>query len=560
MRTKEIISRPDLLKIGLKEKLPVDFLKQLVDIQASFIWNVPFIPGKEFPVLDEHGNLFAYVFPLFEKSERYPEREELYEFVSEYREEFVEFKAEDVDEDVEFIPVSEYRYWLDKEFTSKFRKQFKFLGSVYVSATKKNFPILKFTKAIHPLFLTRDEAYHKAEKFLETKDVKLENIYFFGPEGEYYEFATEYRKILMHPFTLEIIEHKDVLDTINTVIKLPELEKEVEMAWDKMIEMLYEEPLRTFANFKFIPDYEMIPVFNKTYWSAPTAWTMALGYFDNYVQGKYPKLGYGRLIDFWYYNKESKTMVPNLIDKLLNEDIGTGLTDLETTVNNTCGYDFDIHHYTVGTPLNEYGWRKLKEVINAGRPALWYSKFLAEMPEGDRDHVKLVFGYGNLGLQKMVFSLNTFGPTFMDQFECLPFDQWRGNEEAMIKIGYFRPGGGIKGSKLFLQYPKGGEEFKLKEDIPIKWEAIGGLFRTVDLFYSIDNGLSWKKIRKDIVSKPGLNTFFWKPDKVSDTYMIRIMGYGRYLEKVGLDELRKPDFEEFYIAGDGMKYNFKVVK
>ena len=548
MRTKEIISRPDLLKISLKEKLPVDFLKNLVDLQASFIWSVPFMRGKEFPVLNEKGELFAYVFPIFEKFETYPTRDELYEFVSKYKEGLPE----------DYMP--EYKFWMDEKFIMKFREEFKFLGSIYVSASKKNFPVLKFTKAIHPLFFTRDEAYIKAEKFFETEDVKLTNIYFFGPEGEYYEFETEKDKILMHPFTLEIFKHKEIMDNITTEILLPELEKEVDMVWHEMIEMLYEEPLRTYGFFKFIPDYELIPVFDKTYWSEPTAWTMALGYFDNYVPGKYPKLGYGRLIDFWYFNEETKTNIPNLIDKLIDEEIGFGLTDLEKTVNEFCSYDFKFKKWMLGTPLNKFGWFKLKEEIDAGRPILWKMAFNPTLPEFKKDQVKLVFGYAKLGVQKFVFTLNTYGPTFEQQFECLPFDQWRGYKEAEFKFGYFKPFGGIEGSQLFLQFPRGKEEFKVNKEIPIKWETKGELFKFVDLFYSMDDGKTWKKIKEEIKTKPGLNTFFWKPEKVSDKYRIRIMGHGKFLEKVSLKDLKKPDFEDYYIAGDGMKFSFKVVK
>ncbi|MBT8270477.1 MAG: hypothetical protein KJO25_00395, partial [Bacteroidia bacterium] len=339
MRTKEIISRSDLLKIGLREKLAVDFLTKLADIQASMVWNVPFSRGKQFPVLDENGDLFAYVFPFFRATENIPVKDDFHRFIAEYKEGIPGLTKKD--------ELKRF-FWREEKFISLFREKFEFLGSIYISATKENFPILKFTHAIHPLFFTRDEAYHKAEKYFKTEDVKLTNIFFFGPDGEYYEFESDDNKILMHPFTLEIIDRKEVINTIETSITIPELKEQVEFAWSEITDRLYDEPLTVPGFYKMIPDAELIPIFDQTYWSRPTAWTMALGYYDNFVPGKFPKLGYGRLIDYWYFNEETRTNIPNLIDKLLDEEIGAGMNDLERTVNSTCGYDFDIHHWTTG--------------------------------------------------------------------------------------------------------------------------------------------------------------------------------------------------------------------
>ena len=130
-----------------------------------------------------------------------------------------------------------------------------------------------------------------------------------------------------------------------------------------------------------------------TYGCTPTASSMILSYWDNYVAGTGKNLGYGRLVNYYYDNSCGNSglvpwNVPNTIDELrtalatdwnLTTCTGTGETfplDIEggmrAVTNDRNGYDFTYRTCwdVLGTAL-DWCWGEMTNQIDNGRPFLW---------------------------------------------------------------------------------------------------------------------------------------------------------------------------------------------
>jgi hypothetical protein len=284
---------------------------------------------------------------------------------------------------------------------------------------------------------------------------------------------------------------------------------------------------------KLIQRYELMPVVNWTYWCAPTALTMVLGFWDNYVRDKGSVLGFGRLIDYWlnHWNMGHPTYgnnIPNLMHKLIDPETGTWAgTSPQESIRTTTGYRFAFHSVE-GTPSNE-----LKAEIDNDRPVQWEI-----WPPA---HSMAAFGYRITPFGKFVIVYNTYGTTPYEQRDEYEYSQY--GVMTSTAVNSVVPEDTVTQDHLALLSPYGDET--LCQWIPeeLRWFVWGDAIKKVDLLSSSDRGVTWSLIASDVPTTPGGNAFLWRPTEKSARARIQVKGYKESGE---------------YIAGDGSHSNFTV--
>jgi bacillolysin len=495
--------------------VPISALEKIADTHAYEVWGEQTARGPPFPVVDEKGDVNAYVFPYILGSDRFPEYTEIFDSVK--------------------------RSTSKPDQISEMRSQMGRFGSIYISATRMTFPILRVTHSLHPFFLSGQIAQENAEDHLKSKDVRLRRIYFLGPHEEYFEFASNQRNILIHVNSLEIKKPEDVLtcEPVKTTIP-PKVRKQIEKSWERALEPIPEgidgDEVSTTHTKKLIPHWELIPAVNWTCWCEPTALTMVLGFWNNYVKSKGTILGYGRLIDYWlehvqfckpdYTDANPIRNVPNLIDEIIDPQTGSWSGPWENVTNNLDKYNFSSKEVKADQS-NDWAWNDLKKEIDNGRPLKW----------SNSNHSMTAFGYRITSSgQKFVILYNTYGSTSQQQLA-----EWNYAQCTGIQCIY--PGGGTNGDHAIIISPDGGETVKSLVPSEIVWFVWGNKIEKTSLSFSPDGGKNWSTIAKDLKTKPGWNSHVWLPGQITNKARIKIQAYTSNKE---------------LIAGDGSQTNFKI--
>jgi hypothetical protein len=494
--------------------VPISTLEKIADAHAYAVWGEQIARGPPFPVVNEKGIVNAYVFPYILGSDRFPEYTEIFDRVK--------------------------RSTSKPDQISETQSQMGRFGSIYVSATRMNFPILRVSHSLHPFFLSGQIAQENAEDHLKSKEVRLRKIYFLGPHEEYFEFASQQRNILIHINSLEMKKPEDVLirEPVTTTIP-PKVRKQIEKSWASAIETTPEgidadEVSKTHTE-KRIPHWELVPVIDWTCWCHPTAFIMVLGYWDNYVKGKGTIIGYGRLIDYWlehvkhclpnYTGPNPMRNVPNLIDKIIDPKTGTWAGPWKDVIKKLDKYNFSDKEVYADSS-NDWAWNDLKQEIDNGKPVKWNVHL----------HGMAAFGYRTTSLGKYVILYTTWGSTSQQQLE-----EWHYTLCTGIQCIY--PGGGTNGDHAIIISPDGGETVKSLIPSEIVWFVWGNKIKKTSLSFSPDGGKNWTTIAKDLKTKPGWNSHVWLPGQITNKARIRIQAYTNNKE---------------LIAGDGSQTNFKI--
>ncbi len=521
--------------LDVENAVLMSILGKVADADACELWGENIAPGQPFPVADETGDVFAYVFPYIRGSNHFPEYGEIFDRVRQLRAEYQELSEAAGQPSTGEMPA---------EFYNELRQTVGEFGSIYVSAKSTNFPVLRASHFLHPYFLVGDLAQEEAKRHFDREEVRLDRFYFLGPLEEYFEFTSGEDRVLIHANSLEAKAPEEVLVAEPSQPLPPEMMREIEDIWEQVTELapisIDADDISGTHTTKLIPYWKLVPVVDWTWWCVPTAATMVVGFWDNYFKGTGTITGYGRLIDYWFEHSSGNN-VPNFIDEIIDPKTktwskrpdGTGYKDLGEFINETQKYNFSYQEVSA-TSSNDWAWSTLKGEIDSGRPAIW------SVPAGvvgTQGHSMTAFGYRITSTgQKFVIVYNTWGKTAEDQKDEYNYASGDG-------IGCLLHGGGTDGHHLIITSPDGGETLNRLMPTTISWFVWGNKIKKTTISFSTDGGKNWTPIASDLNTKTGWNSYLWVPEKATTKGRIRIQGY--------------TDKKE-YIAGDGSQKNFSV--
>lgn len=502
---------------GVDNLVPLHILEKIADAQAYNVWGEVIDRGRPFPVTDENGDVFAYVFPYIHGLPHYPEDNEIFEFIKNLHSRYREHTQAGDRPDLDRMP---------PEFYTELNHMGSQFGSVYVSARYTNFPVLRTSHFLHPYFLRGELAKEKAMHHFSQNEVNLEKIYFLSPDKEYFEFVSSKGAVLIDVNLLEKKSHKEALTREPAGPIPPNVIRQIEEAWKRNTQLTPEgidaEDISTTHTEKKIPYYKLIPVVNWTNWCVPTSKAMVLGFYDNFVKGVGTLTGYGRLIDYWFEHPSNGNNVPNIIDEVLPGK------DVWKINNYKCTWT-----ETKANASNDWAWTTLKTEIDSGRPAFW----------SYTGHTMAAFGYRINSTGKYVIVYNTWGTTPTQQL-----DEY--NYALCAGVGSVIPKDGTNGDHLIIWAPDGGKTFNTADPAVITWFVWGTKIKKTTLSYSNDAGNTWIKIASNIPTKGAWNMFTWFPDKSITKARILVQGYTAQNELIAADGSQN-NFTITYIKSSG---------
>ncbi len=501
--------------LDVDDLVPLTTLEKVVDAHAFEVWEGEIARGRPFPVADEHGDILAYVFPYIRGTSHFPEYEQIFDRVRRLR---------------------------DTTLT-QMGAQF---GYIYVSATRRNFPILMVSHYLHPYFLVGDMAQEHARRHFDTNEVRLEKIYFINPHEEYFEFVSNGNSILINVNSLEKKSPAEALSVEPSAPRTKEHLRIIEEAWDRATRFApvgtrAEDASKTHTE-KRILHWKRIPIFPHTWWCVPTSEAMILGFWDHYEKGSGTFLGYGRLIKYWFthpsychlstgpqancaWSSAIHNNVPNIIDDIIDPKTGTwstGYKNLEDRVYKMYKYKFSSGTVTP-TAENQWAWNDIKKEVDNGRPSFFsYAK-----------HMVVAIGYRvTTSGQKLVIVYDTYGATSKQKLKEHTYSICNG-------FRWLVPGGGTSLDHLIIDSPDGGETLSRMVPYNITWWVWGVKIEKTTISFSADAGRTWTTLASDVNTKVGKNTYQWLPDKTTKKARIRIYGYTDKKELIAADGSEK---------------------
>lgn len=481
-----------------KDGVDLKTLAAIADVHAFEVWGEEIARGEPFPVTDAADDVCAYVFPYARGTRTFP---------------------------------------VDALRADHQLGQHESFGAIYVAARRTKYPVLRVVNSLHPLFVYGEQAQLIGRSTLDAVDARLTRVYWLGLHQEYFEVSGADRRLLLDVRTLRQVEPET---TLRPGIAAAEKHKE---------HVVLEEPpsprLAAFwpgdtplgPTLKLVPLAECVPVVDWTYWCVPTAWTMAVCYYDNYVRNVGGILGYGRLVGYWFEHLKSGHNVPEYIDQTIDPNSGppptwrAGFSSFDDFIKKTYGYSFSTRDARASA-ANDWAWADITTEIDAGRPFVWGTVV------NGQGHATCAFGYriASDGSKRVVI-YTTWGSMPQQQREEWLYTQGTG-------LTAITPGGGTPGQDLVLWSPDGDETALTNVATTIQWYIWGDQIKTAEVSVSSDGGNTWTVIRNTTPCNPGWNSCDWTPDTVTDRARVRVRGH---------------DAAGTYIAGDGSQTNVKVL-
>lgn len=524
------ITHPAKLKANYRVEslVPIDVLNKIADAHAYEVWGGEVLRGEPIPAVDSNGNIFCYIFTYSRGSKQFPQVSQIFTAVRRTQARFLVSGNQ--------ATISNY-FRMPPRFYADLKRLIGDFGTIYVSATRNNFPVLMVSNSLHPYFINGEVASKSAQRHLESEEATLEKIYFLGPHEEYFEFESGNKKLLLNTRTLKIAatEKTLILRPIEEID--PNIINRRIKSWEKSLESaplgISADDVAATHTVKVIPYWRLIPVVNWTWWCNPTAATMVAGFWDNYQKGVGTVVGYGRIIDYWLENTWGNN-IPNFINEIIDPATGTWSSEgFLGTLNNTNKYNFTWVSEK-GTASNDWGWKALKNEIDTGKPVMWSVKPV-------NPHSMTAFGYRISGEEKFIIVYNTWGTTAEQQRAEYNYDQWSGSPVSETGIACLTPAGGTGCNHANLISPVGDEV--ILQAYTIIWYVWGNIIKETDVSFSSDGGNSWSVIQNGVQTNPGFNSFVWTPSALTSKGRIRI---------------RCLDVSGKYISGDGSKNNFYI--
>lgn len=519
---------PPTANLVVDDGVPMGTLQKVADAHAYDVWGEEIAGGFPFPMADQAGDVVAYVFPYIIGSKQFPACERIFDTVRTVRSGYQESSEAEDGRNPARMP---------DEFYAEVRERLGQSGSVYVSATRRNFPIIRVSHSLHPYFLLGEAAQRKAERHFGRRGAKLEKMYFLGLHKEYFEFALGEQRILIDASSLETQPPEQIL-SLKPARPIPDIVlKHMEDAWDEVTDAaptaIDANDVSSTYTRKLIPHWKLVPWVGYTYWCVPTSVSMVLGFWDNQAKGVESIKGYGRVVDYWFEHQSSNYNVPNVIDKIIDPKTGNWRdknANWWETVNRMDGYAFTSsllvyggrpNHWAAAEP--ETAWLALKGTIDSGRPALW----------GTSNHQLVALGYDVRGSQVFVIGYDPNEPESLQE--------WQFSEGVEVQL--VLPGGGTDGDHMVISSPYGGETVEMLMPCKIFWEVWGTKINKMNLYFSEDGGRSWAAVATEVRANAGPNSYLWHPPKETKKGRVRLEAYSQDGE---------------YIAGDGSRDNFTV--
>jgi len=506
-------------RLDVQDAVLLVTLEKIADEMAHHIWREEIARGNPIPLADKNGDIYSYAFPYVRGERKFPEFEEIFHEISNLRSEYWPLNVDQDPSNWWTMPPEYY------DALSKMGTQF---GTVFVSATRNDFPVLRAVHFLHPYFVVGEMAQEKAMIYFDSNDVTLKTFYYLSPSQEYFEFVSGGQSILIDGNVLEITTREETLEAQPDESVEPEVLEQIRNAWERAEEitpvLIPEDEINITHTIKEITHKELIPIVNHTgnvdgsshHWCVIASKAMILGFWDNYVPSIGTIGGFGRLIDYWYeYNPGGHNM-PNLADEAL-----PGMPDLWITNNYTCQW-ID----TQASASNDWAWSTIKAEIDAGRPLFW----------SYAGHTMAAFGYVINGTSKIIRVYNPANP----QTPTYVSDE---AYQKCVGVTTVIPQGGTNGDHLIIWSPDGGEAFNTADPAAITWFVWGNKIKKTTLSYSQDGGTAWINVASNIPTKGAWNMFVWFPDQTTNKARVRVEGY------TDINEL---------IAADGSQQNFSI--
>ena len=473
----------------------LDTLGAIADEHAVEVWGEPIARGEPFPVVDAAGIVNAYVFPYARGGQAFPPDDAL-----------ADCGADDA---------------------ARF-------GAVYVAARPTAHPVLRVVHALHPVFRRARDAETIGRSTLEASEASVSRIYWLGLHEEYLEVEGGGRTALLDIQSLRPVERETVLRTeAGAGAEPPAVEALLLQPVPHVPTGFQPGGLSLGPALKLVPMSECVPVVDWTYWCVPTAWTMAVCYYDNYVKNSGGILGYGRLVGYWLDHVASGNNIPDYINQAIDPNSGppptwrAGFADFSDFIQQTYGYAFATRDVEANA-ANDWAWTDITTEIDAGRPFVW----------GVPNHATCALGYrvASDGSRRVVIN-TTWGDTMQQQRE-----EWLHTKGTGLTA--IIPGGGAAGQHLVLWTPDGGESLLTNVATTIGWHVWGDQITTAEVSASADGGNTWTVVRQAAPCGPGWNTCDWTPLHATQRARVRIRG----LDAAGR-----------YVAGDGSQTNVTVL-
>ena len=260
------------------------------------------------------------------------------------------------------------------------RWQIGSFGNMLVSASKNTAPIINYQQSISDEYAYGAEVKRLAAQKLNTDNPSLYRIYLMNDIAKWYCFTDNNKKVFVKVFPpVEVYleqEFQSVVIQKYNAPRLWKLSEDIDHKWDQFLD---GKTLISKANH-LIPHEEYVPFYDWSYGCTPTAFAMALAYWDN--GGMSFASDYGNLVKhhFQRYDHaqgETDKNVPDLQKALaiaMHTDSMTGNTSPSHWLNgfinatNARGYGFTGQN-KYGTSSYYLSWTKTE--IDNGRPIHW---------------------------------------------------------------------------------------------------------------------------------------------------------------------------------------------
>ncbi|MGB4204530.1 MAG: C39 family peptidase, partial [Bacteroidales bacterium] len=454
--------------------VPIEQVKQIAFQNATSLWGEVYA-DEPIPLYNLQDELIAYTFN-FSIGKHFPDKNVLIEKC-------------DLPRDSD----SKNDRWLIGDY-----------GNMLVSAKRDLAPIVNYTQSISDEYAYGAEVRRLASQKLKTDALTLQRIYLMNDIAKWYCFSDGIRKVFVKVFPpVEVYTEQEFNSVVLQKYNAPRLwtlSEDIDNMWD---DLLTGKVLNSKADH-LIPNEEYVPFYDWSYGCTPTAFAMALAYWDN--RGIISANDYGNLVKhhFQRYDHgqyETDKNVPDLQKALaiaMSTDTMTGTTGdccwlsgfiAETSAR---GYSFSGQD-KYGTSAQYLSWTKTE--INNGRPIHW----------GTPGHSNTAVGYTD---NNYVICHRTWQPVHNNVIytEC-------------DLVGTIVPGGSYGaavnivspyGDPRYSDYatlPNQGEHLYAGNAFEITWNYDYHANTYARILYSTNGGLNWNTIVNNI---PNNGLYDWR--------------------------------------------------
>jgi len=496
-----------------------DDAARVAQAHADATWGPPAAIGPMLHVSGLDGHPYAYAIPFLIGADVFPSVADLLARIA------------SLHRDLGMEP--EAGHWATPAMTMQLDHEFGRFGTVYVSAQRHRGPILMTTNVLPTFFFMADLASVAASRAGDATETvgetRLGRLMFGNPHEEYVECVAPDRTLLLDSDSMALTEATAFDEVLGQLGDVPEEHDEhVEVAWRTALDDwpgdIDRDALTAGDTVVEIPQPRRMPPVNWTYWCAPTAWTMAFAYWDNYTPGSGTHLGRGKVVDYWFDHDPTMNNVPNLIDEIIDKTkTPPSWAGDAFDIVNAQGYNFSKSSITCNKG-NHWGWGDITAEIKAGRPVV--VGMMSRQTPTHNNHAMVIYGYRITTTgQRFYKLLNTWGTSWAAQSIELATGIWQ--DLPMIKMSAERliPGDiGATIDNIVLTRPGGGDTLNRNFAYDIEWHVTGPAITRTSLFESLDGGRSWNTIVADVPTTQGKNAYRWVPQHEAPRSRVRIEG------------------------------------